>query len=72
MSERDEITVRVNGVPRRLPRGTTVAALLELLGVPAAGTAVELAGTVVPRASFATARLEEGQEVEIARFVGGG
>ena len=44
------IQVRVNGERRELPAGLSLAELLEVLGVPAAGTAVELGGTIVPPA----------------------
>ena len=66
------IQVRVNGERRELPAGLSLAELLEVLGVPAAGTAVELGGTIVPPARHPETRLADGQVVEIVRFVGGG
>jgi thiazole synthase len=71
MSEQP-VRVRVNGEERRLAAGTTVAQLLEELGVPSSGTAVELGGAIVPRSCYATIRLADGQALEIVRFVGGG
>ena len=68
----ETIEVVVNGQLRRLARGTTLAQLLEQLGVPEGGTAVELSGVVVPRSQHQATRLEQGQELEVVRFVGGG
>jgi sulfur carrier protein len=66
------IRVRVNGEERELQEGLTVAQLLEALSIPPSGTAIELAGTIVPHSSYDETRLEDGQAVEIVRFVGGG
>lgn len=66
------IQIRVNGEQRRVPANSTVEDLLSLLGVPAGGVAVELAGRIVSRARFGETHLSEGQALEIVRFVGGG
>ena len=44
------MTVRINGEPRELDAGTTVAGLVERLGMPAGGrgVAVALDGEIVP------------------------
>ena len=62
----------VNGEPMDLPDDTTVAALLERLGLGAQRVAVERNRDIVPRAEHASTRLAEGDEVEIVHFVGGG
>jgi sulfur carrier protein len=68
----EQITVRINGEQRSVPRGLCVGELLRQLGVPQAGTAVELAGVLVPPSRYGATRLQQGQVVEIVRFVGGG
>ena len=49
-----------------------VRALLEALGVDARRVAVEHNRRVVPRGEYAAAMIDEGDEVEIVNFVGGG
>ena len=62
----------VNGEPREVPDGTTVAALLEALGLRRGGVAVEVNAEVVPRATYARRVLGAGDRVEVVTFVGGG
>lgn len=50
----------------------TVTALLEHLGVDGRRVAVELNLLVLKRATFDTTMVNEGDEVEIVNFVGGG
>lgn len=64
--------IHVNGEPREVPEGTTVAALLELLEVRMKGVAVEWNLAVIPRSEHATAVLAEGDRVEVVTLVGGG
>ncbi len=62
----------VNGKPVELPDGSTVSALLSELALEPARVAVERNQDVVPRRTWAEARLCEGDHVEIVTFVGGG
>jgi len=62
----------VNGEPRELPEGTTVAQLLALLGVSAGPVAVEVNTQVVKKADHAAHVLRPGDAVEVVAFVGGG
>ena len=62
----------VNGEPREVPAGTTVAALLEALGVDRRRIAVERNREIVPRAAHAETVLDEGDRLEIVTMVGGG
>jgi sulfur carrier protein len=62
----------VNGEPREVPEGTTVTALLTLLGVTAPRVAVELNTRVVTRALHPRTSLQAGDAVEVVTFVGGG
>ncbi len=70
MSER--IDVVVNGHPRLVNRGTTVAVLLSELGLGDRAVAVERNREVVPRASHAGTELSPGDRLELVTFVGGG
>ena len=63
----------VNGEPRAVdPAPATVDALLVALGLPRERVAVELNGTIVPRAERAVRALAEGDVLEIVTLVGGG
>ena len=64
--------IRLNGAPRDLDAGTTIAALLRELDLPDMRLAVERNGEVVPRATHGAAVLLDGDVVEVVRFVGGG
>ena len=66
------ITVLANGRPVELAEGTTLAGLLELLGLAGAVAAVERNGEPVPRADHATCRLAGGDRIELVRAVAGG
>jgi len=68
------MTLQVNGEPRELPDGTTVAQLVAALpGTPEGrGVAVALDGEVVPRASWGATELRDGASVEIVVAVQGG
>jgi sulfur carrier protein len=62
----------VNGDPREVPEGATVAELLVHLGVPRERVAVEVNGAVVRKALHDQHRLAAGDLVEVVAFVGGG
>jgi sulfur carrier protein len=62
----------LNGKPRALPEGASVAQLLESLGLAGEMVAVERNLEIVPRAERALALLKEGDQVEVLRFMGGG
>jgi sulfur carrier protein len=62
----------VNGEPREVESGLSVAALLETVGAPTTGVAVEVNAEIVRRAQHAGRALKEGDRVEIVTFVGGG
>ncbi len=64
--------VILNGEERELPGSITVAALLDLLELPAARVAVERNREVVPRSRFGEVAVIEGDRIEVVRFVGGG
>ncbi|HET9451128.1 MAG TPA: sulfur carrier protein ThiS [Aggregicoccus sp.] len=64
--------VWVNGEPREVEDGATLAVLLTALALSGPGVAVEVNAEVVRRARHAEHRLSEGDRVEIVTFVGGG
>lgn len=64
--------VRINGEDRALADGTTIAALLAELALPADGVAVAVNLDVVPRGQHADRIIAAGDRVEIIRAVGGG
>ena len=67
------ISIRINGEHRRVHRGLTLAALAsEELGLDPAKVAVELNLEVVPRSTLGDVLVEDGDELEIVHFVGGG
>ena len=66
------VTVSVNGVPRAVAAGTTVASLVEELDAGSRGIAVAVDGVVVPRSLWVEAVVEEGAHVEVVTAAAGG
>ena len=64
--------ITVNGEPRDVPEGTTLASLMASLDVPRQPVAVEVNRELVPRSQQGARRLAEGDAVEIVTLVGGG
>jgi thiamine biosynthesis protein ThiS len=68
----ESIQIQLNGERRVLAAPSTVLDLLGDLGIDPRVVAVELNRVVVKRARYAEAVIEQGAEVEIVSFVGGG
>jgi sulfur carrier protein len=66
------MTVTVNGDSLDIADGSSVADVLELLGLPRKGVAVALDGAVVPRATWAVTPIVDGATVEVLTAVQGG
>jgi thiamine biosynthesis protein ThiS len=66
------ISLQINGKPVELERATPLLAYLEKLGVNPRAIAVEHNGTIVERAEYEGVTLNQGDNVEIVRMVGGG
>jgi thiazole synthase len=66
------ISITLNGDPRRIAPGTSIAALLADLDLDATKVAVERNLEIVPRSTFGAVALAEGDRLEIVHFVGGG
>jgi sulfur carrier protein len=62
----------VNGEPREVPSGATIAQLLAELKLPSRGVAVEVNLQLVPRARHAEFLLSDGDTLEVVSLVGGG
>jgi thiazole synthase len=72
MDLKESIGIRVNGDPRRVSAGTTIAGMLGELGLDARKVAVERNREIVRRGGFEEVRVSEGDAFEIVHFVGGG
>jgi len=66
------MTLTVNGEPRTVAEGLTLAQLVRELGLERNPIAVELNLSVVPRDRHGETRLAEGDRLEIVTLVGGG
>jgi thiazole synthase len=68
----NELRLTVNGELRTADPGTTVAGLLQVMGIDPARVAVEKNRDVVPRTTWGEAGLSDGDKIEIVAFIGGG
>jgi thiamine biosynthesis protein ThiS len=66
------IEVIVNGAPRKVKNGSSVAELLVALGIGEGRVAVERNRAIVRRAQHAQTALSAGDTLEVVHFVGGG
>ena len=62
----------VNGQPREVPPGATIAQLLADLKLPARGVAVEVNLQLIPGARHGEFLLSDGDTLEVVSLVGGG
>jgi thiamine biosynthesis protein ThiS len=66
------IALRVNGEPRTVPAGTTVADLLDALELVPGMVVVERNRQILDRSRYVEVELEAGDVLELVHFVGGG
>jgi sulfur carrier protein len=66
------IALTINGKTRRFEKDLSVAELIEQLELQGRRLALERNGEIVPRGSFASQRLADGDRLEIVVAVGGG
>ncbi len=66
------ISIRVNGEHRRVNGGISFADLALELGLEPSRVAVERNLEIVPRSTLADVKVEDGDDIEIVHFVGGG
>jgi sulfur carrier protein len=64
--------VSINGDIKTLEPHTTIASLLAMLGANATQVAVECNGEIIPKSIHAETRCNEGDVIELVRFIGGG
>jgi thiamine biosynthesis protein ThiS len=72
VAETKTIQIVLNGEPRRVPEGLDVARLLEFLAIDASRVAVELNRSIVRKKDWGITGVEDGAELEVVWFVGGG
>ena len=66
------MNILVNGTPREVCEGTTIAQLLKSLELDQRHVAVEVNLELVPRAQHAAHPLREADRLEVVTLVGGG
>ena len=66
------VEIMVNGGPRQVPEGTTIAALLAELSLEPRQVAVEVNLELAPRGQHAERVLNAGDRLEVVTLVGGG
>jgi len=66
------VQVKLNGEPRELPDGATVAEAVAALTAAASGVAAAVNGDVVPRGTWTATPLRDGDQVEVVTAVQGG
>ena len=64
--------IRVNGQDHDLPGPTTLARLVERLGLDARKIAIERNLEIVPRSAYLQTVIADGDRIEIVHFIGGG
>jgi len=67
-----DVTVRLNGKPRVIPAGLSLLELLERLEVKPSRVVVEHNREIRRKEDFKTAKVRDGDELELVYFVGGG
>lgn len=70
MSEATSIVV--NGEPREVSPGASVADLLRAIGLSEGRVAIERNLEILPRPQWAQTQVQSGDRYEIVQFVGGG
>ena len=66
------MNVVLNGSPRELADGATIADVLALLEAPDRGVAVAIDAEVVPRGEWEGVTLRDGVRIEVVQAVQGG
>ena len=67
-----EVRITVNGKPRSVSTGLSIASLLQELGVDLGHVAVERNEEVVPRKTWPESTICDGDRIEVVAFMGGG
>lgn len=72
MTDRTDITCRINGKDEILPEGTTLVGFLEMKKVPPKAVVVEHNKMVLKRGTYDGIILSDGDVLEIIQVIGGG
>jgi thiamine biosynthesis protein ThiS len=72
MSTDGTLQVRINGEHRRVDSGISIAELVREIGFDPLRVAIERNLEIVPRSTLEEVQVEDGDDFEIVRFVGGG
>jgi sulfur carrier protein len=65
-------TVTINGENKEIPHGTTIADLIQTLGLSGKRIAVELNHSISPKSTHSDTKLKQADQIEIIHAVGGG
>jgi thiamine biosynthesis protein ThiS len=66
------LNITLNGDARAIPDGLSVEGLLQHLGIVSKKVAVERNLEIVPKSTFPSTLIAEGDRLEIVHFIGGG
>ncbi len=66
------ITVHINGVSRQFTTNLNIAALIAELGYTGKRIALERNGDIVPRSTYTSVQVADGDTLELVVAVGGG
>lgn len=66
------LRISLNGEPRAVAAGLTVATLLDTLGLDRRKVAIERNEAIVSRSTYDRTAIEDGDLFEIVHFIGGG
>ena len=72
MSPDETLGIRINGEHRRVPSAISIFEMVNSLGLDPLRVAVERNLEIVPRSALGEVQVEDGDDYEIVRFVGGG
>jgi thiamine biosynthesis protein ThiS len=72
MTNDADLQIHLNGEPRAVPAGSTVADLVQSLGLQPKQVAVERNKHLVRRADHDATPLATGDQIEVVTFFGGG
>jgi len=68
----NDITLTINGQPRKAPSGTSLLGLLATLELDPGAVVVEHNRSIVRRPQLEEHMVHEGDQIELVHFVGGG
>ena len=70
--EGNAISIRLNGEAKEFAQGSTVADLVESLGLTGKRVAVERNLDIVPRSQHQVVQLQDNDQIEVVEAIGGG